>query len=48
MQNYLKLIENNHYSPNDPDHGYNGWLHTNTNPAPELLDPKYLGSSIHI
>jgi len=45
MWEYFKLLERNHYIPNSPDHGYNGWLDTNMNPLGIFADPALAGTS---
>ena len=43
---YFKLLEKNEYIPLSPDHGYSGWLETNTIPVPIILQPKFLGAYV--
>lgn len=40
---YFKLIEKNEYIPLSPDHGYGGWMVTNTVSVPIILNPQFLG-----
>lgn len=44
MRNYFKRIEHNLYiNPPNADHGYEGWLKTNLNPASVLERPEFAG-----